>query len=295
MFRTALTEVQPQASAALTSDPTIFQVVAEARDERVTPEELSRAVAALEARRSEHASFQAGTIAIGEAVRELGLDATPEEVLAQVREDRGLRNARLLRPRKILLSRLRFAAPVGLAAFASVLVYAIVSSRQNVNTSVAPGRSFSAMNMDFQVVDKTASGPIIRTFAEIPQDHPIAIPSDDLQKLISVQPDGVQYVGSAQADSQYTWTVFKHGNSIYLRAYLWMPMSAEAMRTGSVTLFNGNPQVENINFGDGSTSHPVPITLDAGKLNPQNITSNSITIDPMPADAVVVDPLAHQK
>ena len=291
MFRTALTEVQPRASAALTSDPTVSEVVAEARDERVTPEELSRAVAALEARRSEHASFQAGTIAIGEAVRELGLDATPEEVLAQVREDRGLRNARLLRPRKILLSRLRFAAPVGLAAFASVLVYAIVSSRQSVNTSVAPGRSLSAMNMDFQVVDKTASGPIIKTFAEIPQDHPIAVLSGDLQNFVGVPTD----ITNAAGYSQYKWTVLKHGKSVYLRAYLGMPMSAEAMRTGLVTLFNGNPRAENISVGDGSTLHPVPITLDAGKLSPVNMTPYMMTLGPLPADAVVADPLTHQK
>ncbi len=55
---------------------------------RVTPEELAHAIATLEARRLDAERVQAGTIPIGEAVRELNLDATPEEVLAEVRTQR---------------------------------------------------------------------------------------------------------------------------------------------------------------------------------------------------------------
>lgn len=55
---------------------------------RVTPEELAHAIASLEARRLDAERLQAGTIPIGEAVRELNLDATPEEVLAEVRAQR---------------------------------------------------------------------------------------------------------------------------------------------------------------------------------------------------------------
>ncbi len=60
---------------------------------RVTPEELAHAIASLEARRLDETRHQEGTIPIGEAVRELGLDATPEEVLAEVRAQREARNA----------------------------------------------------------------------------------------------------------------------------------------------------------------------------------------------------------
>ncbi len=55
---------------------------------RVTPEELAHAIASLEARRLDETRHQENTIPIGEAVRELGLDATPEEVLAEVRAQR---------------------------------------------------------------------------------------------------------------------------------------------------------------------------------------------------------------
>lgn len=60
---------------------------------RVTPEELAHAIATLEARRLDAERVQAGTIPIGEAVRELNLDATPEEVLTEVRAQRQAQSA----------------------------------------------------------------------------------------------------------------------------------------------------------------------------------------------------------
>lgn len=61
---------------------------AEAAKVRVTPEELVRAMAAIEARREQEARERDGTIAIGDAVQELGLNATPEEILAAVQAQR---------------------------------------------------------------------------------------------------------------------------------------------------------------------------------------------------------------
>ncbi len=52
---------------------------------RIKTEELARAVAAIEARRQGEAQALVGTLVIGEAVEELSLDMTPEEILAEVR------------------------------------------------------------------------------------------------------------------------------------------------------------------------------------------------------------------
>lgn len=60
---------------------------------RVTPEELAHAIATLEARKLDDQRHQDSTIPIGEAVRELNLDATPEEVLAEVRAQREAQSA----------------------------------------------------------------------------------------------------------------------------------------------------------------------------------------------------------
>lgn len=55
---------------------------------RVTSEELAQAINALEAREDEAARHLAGTVPIGEVVAELKLEATPEEVWAQVQRQR---------------------------------------------------------------------------------------------------------------------------------------------------------------------------------------------------------------
>lgn len=55
---------------------------------RVTSEELAQAINALEARKDEAARHLAGTVSIGEVVQELNLEATPEEVWAQVQKQR---------------------------------------------------------------------------------------------------------------------------------------------------------------------------------------------------------------
>lgn len=52
---------------------------------RIKTEELARAVAAIEARRQRDAQALVGTLVIGEAVEELSLDMTPEEILAEVK------------------------------------------------------------------------------------------------------------------------------------------------------------------------------------------------------------------
>jgi hypothetical protein len=55
---------------------------------RVTSEELARAIAAVEARRHAGLERDMDTIALGEAIRQLGLDMTAEELLAEVRAQR---------------------------------------------------------------------------------------------------------------------------------------------------------------------------------------------------------------
>ena len=69
-----------------TQEPTL-----NAAQERVTPDELAKAVAAMEARRDAETRHQTNTIPLGEAVRQLGLDATPEELLSEVRHQRAQR------------------------------------------------------------------------------------------------------------------------------------------------------------------------------------------------------------
>lgn len=71
---------------------------------RVTPQELAQATAFIEARQNALAQHEAATIPIGEAVHQLNLEATPEEVLAEVQAQRAhtkLDEKRSTRPKSI--------------------------------------------------------------------------------------------------------------------------------------------------------------------------------------------------
>src|SRR4051812_40387310 len=59
-----------------------------AATERVRPEELAAALSRLEERRQREAAQQAGTVPLGEMLQELGVDRSPEEVLAEIEAQR---------------------------------------------------------------------------------------------------------------------------------------------------------------------------------------------------------------
>lgn len=73
-------EDNPQTPAPPPSQP--------AAEVRVTPEELAAAITRLEAKKDAHQRQADSTVAIGDVVEQLGLDATPEEVLAEVEAER---------------------------------------------------------------------------------------------------------------------------------------------------------------------------------------------------------------
>jgi hypothetical protein len=119
---------------------------------RVTPEELAAAMKVLQARRD----AEAGTITIGEAISELGVDASAEELLAAVQGVRS-RPTAVRRPR----NRLRLlAAVVSVTCFtlSTTWVLGRVAVRQapaSVATEVSPAIT------DFDragTVDGTLSG-----------------------------------------------------------------------------------------------------------------------------------------
>jgi hypothetical protein len=62
--------------------------VSPADNVRVTAEEFTAALKAIEARRAAEADHVAGTVKLGETIRELNIDATPEQILAEIQAER---------------------------------------------------------------------------------------------------------------------------------------------------------------------------------------------------------------
>ena len=66
---------------------------------RVSAQELSHVVGIIQARKEAEARQRANTVALGEAVEQLGLEMTPDELLAEIQADRN-RRAGISRPKR---------------------------------------------------------------------------------------------------------------------------------------------------------------------------------------------------
>jgi len=189
-----------------------------AAEARAMPEELAAAITRLEARKDTTQRQREGTVPIGEVVRQLGIDATPEEVLAEVQaghaEQGKKQNRRLsLKQRLSLL----------LAAGAVVIGYTM------------------CVNYPYMVASPTSSVATAPTIAVIPAGNnqashihldPNLLVSDAYGKLVMLsevvdnQPVHCYYYNGSfhpysPGSALVSWTLIKHEGKTYVRG--WMP------------------------------------------------------------------------
>lgn len=208
-----------------------------AAEVRVGAKELADAVAALQARKEEAARRVEGTIPIQEAIDELHLDATPEEILAEVRAQRGARangQHRLRRRLAPLLgvgvvligwaiheARTGPAEPPGTTATIAV-TSPTITPLPAVPLTIAP---------DARLQVQTASGPSLWTLAEIPDDRPFrARLRDDRSGFDSF------------LISPGDWTLVKHNGRLYVRGWI-DAMSPRALEQTAVEIRNNGTYV----------------------------------------------------
>ncbi len=186
---------------------------------RVTPEELAAAVTALQIRKE----GSPGTIAIGDAVEELGLDVTPEEVLAEVQAKRQVAKPKRRRDYRALA-----------CAFAciSVLVFsrAIPAPNRAGIPSEQPAQIQINPNM-LQVKDDTGRQAYL---SEVGNNHVFQCRmGGGHTTALDYQPNNLTVP---------EWTLIKHDDQFYVRG--WMPrVSDKVLKTDGVFFSNDkNPQ-----------------------------------------------------
>ena len=229
---------------------------------RVTPQELAAALARLEARQG----GLEGTIPLGDAVQELGLNATPEELLREI--EAGRAHAPQSRPRMRHAKTFRAA---GAASFGGLcLLVGLFALRSQVS---APSATAG--------VATVVAGPAT------PQPAPLTIPTpllvrqpDRKMALLSEVPDGQPVlcdIAATDAGATLTawspgdghWTLIKHGDRVYLRGWI-MDMSDTALRSTVV-------EVHPLAYYVASGLHPVPVTLPLdGFQSPPGLTSDNM-------------------
>lgn len=223
----------------------------EAAQVRVTTKELADAMASLQARKEAAARRMEGSIPIGEAIQELQLDATPEELLAEVQA---------LRERPAESSHRRSRA--GLAGRSAIALLVLVGGLWMVRglrvaapeTPPAPTVSMPSLltisaPAATLVQDNSGPTPVLRTLGEVQNERPVL-------SSLSQTEASVAFVNFS--NPALTWTLIKHDGQIYVRG--WMPnMSRQAMAAGDVEIFSHKADVVPGNA-------PIPVTLRLDRL-----------------------------
>ena len=172
---------------------------------RVTPEELAAAITRLEKRKDADARQTEGTVAIGEIVQQLGLEATPEEVLAEV--EKGRRKS----PKKQSASPAkRLVLALGLTG---ILLGLVVDGAVLLRVSDHPhGNDVQPTLPTSGLVVGDASGRLVM-LSEVGDEQPV---------------HSVLYNGSGQFEfiayqpgypSENTWTLVKHHGQVYVHGW----------------------------------------------------------------------------
>ena len=244
---------------------------------RVTPEELAAAVARLEARRA----GVDGKIAIGDAVSELSLDATPEEVLAEVRA--GQRQLQAVKPRRSFSLRRRLAVyfaagtlALGITALVGVRTAVTAPSPESMSVSQADNLSpqpapAQHISLDPNLLVGDRAGKMV-LLSEVGDNQPVHS---------NYYGGGFQQYSPGQGTK---WTLIKHGGKVYVRGRI-LKMSPAALAQDGADM-----------YAAGDPSFVVPVTLAI-----QNFTVSSANSPYQSPDAafhaqnITLDQHAYEK
>jgi len=239
---------------------------------RVTPEELATALSRIEAKKDAGQRHVDGTIPIGEAMQQLGVDTTPEEVLAEVQAIRQEpRKAEKRRPSS--RQRLALLSGAGLGLIGLVGWWSVPHAAENQTpSSVAvtlptPQAAPKPISLDPNLLVYTASHKLVM-LSEVGDSQPV----ECLYSEGSFHPFDIN-------DPRPSWTLIRHGSLMYVQG--WLPhMSSQAL------------QRDGIDVSTWSQPENIPVTLP---LNSFQVVPDSIDTAKFHAVNLHLDKYAYEK
>ena len=177
-----------------------------ASEVRVTPEELATAVAALEARKQ----GSADTIAIGDAVSELSLNSTPDDILREVESQRERKSSSRNNKRRRLLALAAALIAFGTAGIVMrphVRGHSIPSAPAIARTSLSDVRDGQQVYVDTYGLKQILDGHPAVQVQVYPNNHGIR------------------------------WGLIKHEGKVYLQGYI-LQASEKQIKEKAVVVYN---------------------------------------------------------
>jgi hypothetical protein len=257
-----------------TQEPTL-----NAAQERVTPDELAQAVAAVEARRDAEARKHHSTIPLGEAVRQLGLETTPEELLSEVRRQRARHAAPTAPPGRpnrkqdsplplfmgILLAMMLFfgstmlclrhaldtppspATPsemptqmVDLPDQTMQITSESFAPTENSTTATVLANEETAATLEAPPTPTVKPGTVFTLLANIRADQDVKTDFESLRDLANGKSPGSILVAQNSPADDKMWTIFKHEGHLFVRCFA-LPSDASRAMNGRPTKVYASP------------------------------------------------------
>ena len=215
---------------------------------RVTPKELSRALAAIESRKEAKTRYRSETIPVAEAVHELGLEVSPEEVLAEVQEGRRSATAGKMRPsfgRRLVLSLTLCGIMLGLMSV-------------EAGSGYLDYRASHHLHVDPEHLQVGTSSGKWMLFSEVGDNQPVQC-SYNGGTFVQTNP------------SQPSWTLIKHAGQVYIRGFI-PQLSQQALQANGTDI-----------YCSGSTV-PVTLPLSSLQITPQGGDSGTFHIESLQMD-----------
>ena len=205
---------------------------------RVTPEELAAAITRLEARKDSHQHQADGTVAIGDVVQELSLTLSPEDIEAEINQQRAERSSVKTR---------RKGDTRGFRLLAVAIGIAWISTFSSQLPRQPPGMSTLSASSTLLVQDSIRGGKILRTLGEMPNDKPVLCMFDQTYN------SGF----TSYSEPRDAWIIIKHDGKVYLRGWTERMSYAAQRAAGKITIYDD----PNNNYSPGIDAARVPITI----------------------------------
>ncbi len=255
---------------------------------RVTPDELNAALAAIEARKQAEAAHLAGTIPIDQAISDLHLDSTSEEIWAEVqaqREKTALPKAAPTKQPQQAAQPLRVSMPVVRVrprGWRRLLAPALVIGAL-MGTGVIP-HNFTPHGFSPSLLTKkhfSNDSPILRPFSQIPNGTEAYADDNALRQISEGRPAAQILVSENPSGSR--WTVVKMHDHVYLHGFTASADSLTSLVGKALPVYNDDDSGE---LHDEATSRiilrvdDIPLQKSGGDSNYSSITVPDFQPDP---------------
>lgn len=249
--------------------------------ERVSAQELALAVASLEQRQAEAVHSQEKTLSVDEAVRELGLPFSSQELWAEIRARREKLAAAVKTPSRVRvwMRGRRKAVGLGIAAalLASAVAYGVQTRSVAEELAKNPVQHITLADVSpYEIVRETTSHGIrLCTLAEVPDDteaivNADTLATDNIYVDQNTQNDTPERLPQMATDGEPSvWRVVKHEGWLYVRGWAAYDVSAPAAHLSGITIYSTPTAL-------GGNHRMLPLTLRAtrGILGNLNLMTN---------------------